>query len=100
MIDVATYIKMILKKKKWNNQKLCNELNKIEKHLGDRKTTPQNITNYLNGYWSFRPKVLVKYEKVLGLDEDYLVNMVSPPITKEGKQELKETKKKVRSVKY
>ncbi len=96
MLSVNDYIRLLLKKKKWTNKKLCEELNKIEEKLGDKRTTPQNITNYLNGEWAFRPKVLVKYEKALDLPFGTLVNMVKEPLTKEGKKELKEIIKKVR----
>ena len=96
MLDVASYIKLLLKKKKWTNKKLCDELNKIEKQLGDSRTTVQNISNYFNGQWAFRPKVLVKYEMALGLAPDTLVNMVAEPVSKDGKIELKNIKKKVR----
>ena len=73
MLNVSEYIKLILKKKNWTNRRLCQEINKIEEQLGDSRTTPQNITNYLNGYWQFGPKVLVKYEKALGLKQGTLI---------------------------
>ncbi len=99
MINVSDYIQMILHKKKWTNAKLCQELNKIEEKLGESRTTPQNISNYFHGQWSFRPKVLVKYEKALGLQPNTLVSMVAPPTTKEGQKELKEIIKKVGEIK-
>lgn len=99
MINVSDYIQMVLHKKKWTNVKLCQELNKIEEQLGESRTTPQNISNYFHGQWSFRPKVLVKYEKALGLQPNTLVSMVAPPTTKEGQKELKEIIKKVGEIK-
>ena len=99
MINVSDYIQLILHKKKWTNAKLCQELNKIEEQLGESRTTPQNISNYFHGQWSFRPKVLVKYEKALGLQQGVLVNMVSQPSSKEGQRELKEIIKKVGEIK-
>lgn len=99
MINVSDYIQMILHKKKLTNAKLCQELNKIEEQLGESRTTPQNISNYFHGQWSFRPKVLVKYEKALGLQPNTLVSMVAPPTTKEGQKELKEIIKKVGEIK-
>ena len=78
-----------MKKKKWTRRRLCKELNKIEEKLGDSRTNYQNITNYLNGYWEFRPKILAKYEKALGLDFGTLINMVSLPISRNAKKELK-----------
>ena len=99
MIDVREYIKMILKKKKWTNRKLCEEINKIEEKLGESRTTPQGITNYLNGYHDMRPKWLVKVEKALNLPQYTLVNMVLPPAGKEGKKELEKLIKKVYEIK-
>lgn len=99
MISVSDYIKLLLKKKKWTNVKLCQEINKIEKKLGDSRTSAQNITNYLNGYWEFRPKVLAKYEVALGLEFGTLINMVAPPSSRESKKELKELIEKIRGKK-
>lgn len=99
MINVSDYIKLILKKKKWTNTKLCQELNKIEAQLGDSRTSPQNITNYLNGLYDIRPKWLVKVEKALNLQPGLLISMVAPPSSKEGQKELKEIIKKVGDIK-
>ena len=99
MLNINEYIKLILKKKKWTNVKLCEELNKVEIQLGDVRTSPQNITNYLNGYWNFRPKILAKYEKALGLKQGTLVNMVKEPLTKESQKELKEIMRKINEIK-
>lgn len=99
MISVSEYIKLILQKKKWTNQRLCEELNKIEAKIGDSRTSKQNITSYFNGEFPFRPKILAKYEVALGLPLGTLINMVSPPATKEAQKELQETIKKVREVK-
>ena len=98
MINVANYIQMLLEKKKWTKVKLCDEINKIEKELGEKRTVPQNINSYLNGTWAFRPKILAKWEKALGLKEGTLMNMVMPPLTKEGKDELRETINKLRRI--
>lgn len=95
MISVAEYIKIVLKKKNWTNRKLCQRLNQIEQKLGDRRTTPQNITNYLNGSNDIGVKWVVKVEKALELPKGILVSMVMPPITKEAKKELKELIEKV-----
>lgn len=85
----------MLRKKKWTNNKLCDELNKIEAHIGEKRTTKQNISNYFHGQWSFGPKVLIKYEKALGLPQWTLVSMVKQPTSKEGKKELKELMERV-----
>lgn len=99
MISAKDYIKLILQKKKWTNRKLCQELNKLELQLGDKRTTVQNITNYLNGYHDIRPKWLAKVEVALELEQGTLVNMVTPPNSKDGKKELEAIMKKVREVK-
>lgn len=96
MINVAEYIKLILKKKGWTNIKLCEELNKIESKIGDTRTTRQNITNYLNGYHNIGPKWLVKVEKALNLENGTLMNLVVLPTTKEAQKELNVLIKKVR----
>jgi hypothetical protein len=98
MINVSDYIVMILDKKKWSRARLCEEINKIESKLGDKRSSNQDITNYINGRWAFRPKILAKWEKALDLREGTLMNMVMPPITKEGKDELKETINRLRKV--
>jgi hypothetical protein len=98
MINVSDYIKLVLEKKRWNKTKLCSEINKIEARLGEKRTTNQNITNYLNGMWAFRPKILAKWEIALELPMGTLMNMVASPITKEGKEELRETIEKLRKV--
>lgn len=97
MLTVNDYIKLVLKKKKWTNVRFCQELNKIEEKLGESRTTPQNISNYMHGQWSYRPKVLVKYEVALDLPFGTLINMVKEPLSPEGKKELKEFIKKVRN---
>lgn len=97
MISVRDYIKLLIKKKKWTHKRLCNELNKIEDRIGEPRTVPQNITNYLNGYHEFGWKVLIKYELALGLEFGTLLNMISLPATINSKKELKEFIKKVRS---
>lgn len=99
MIDVREYIKIIMKKKNISNVELCKKLNKIEEQLSESRTTPQNVSNYLHGQWPFRSKILVKYEKALGLQQGVLVNMVSQPASKEGQKELKEIIKKVGEIK-
>ena len=89
MIDVRDYIKILLKKKNITKRELCNRINQLESKIGESRTSPQNITNYLNGYWEFRPKVLVKYEKALGLEFGTLISMVSSPVSRSAKKELK-----------
>lgn len=99
MMNVTDYIKIILKKKKWTNVEFCRKLNELEAKLGENRTSPQNISNVLNGQWAIRNKMLAKWEIVLGLMEGTLVSMVREPISKEGKKELEEFKKKLKGVK-
>lgn len=96
MLNASEYIQLVLKKKKWSKSHLCKEMNKIEEKLGEARTSPQNITNYLNGYHEIRPKWLVKVEYALKLPFGTLINLVPPPTTKESKLELSEFIKKVR----
>ncbi len=98
MIDVSSYIEMILRKKNWTRTRLCEELNRIEAQLGEKRTTIPNVTQYLTGVWAFRPKILAKWEIALGLKKGTLMNMVMPPLTKEGKEELKETLERLKKV--
>ena len=98
MINVIDYIKLVLKKKKWSQKRLCDELNKIELKIGDKKTNKQNISNYFNGQVGVSPKTLMKYEKALGLVPDTLLKMVQKPVTKDSQKELKEFKKKMENI--
>lgn len=98
MITVNEYIKLILKKKKWTNVKLCQELNKIEEKLGDSRTTKQNITNYLNNYHEIGIKWLIKVEKALDLSQGTLINMINMPCSKKTQKKMKEFIKKVNAV--
>ena len=98
MINVADYISLILEKKGWNRTRLMNELIKIESKIGDRRSDLKTIKEYLEGVLPFRPKILAKWEIALGLKEGALMNMVAPPITKDGKDELKRTLETLRKV--
>lgn len=100
MLDAATYIKMVLKKKNITNAELCRRLNKIEEQIGDDKTHVQNITNFLNGTWPLRPKLLYKWEIALGLSEGTLTSMVKEPFSKCGKEKYKKYMEKLREIRY
>ena len=95
MIDVREYILLVMKKKHMSRSDLLKKLNEIEEKIGDSRSNLQNITNYLNGYNEFGPKLLVRYEKALNLPIGTLVNMISRPVTKESQKELKEIIEKV-----
>lgn len=98
MINVSDYILWILEKKSWSKTRLCEEINKIEVKLGEKRTSLSVIVGYFNGKDVFRPKVLAKWEIALDLKEGALMNMVSPPISKEGKEELRKTLETLRKV--
>lgn len=99
MIDVSEYIKRVLKKKGWTLQQFANEINSVKKQSGINSiTTKQNISNFLNHTKAheLRPKMLVIWEKALGLKDDTLVNMVEPVKTRKAKIELETIKEKIR----
>lgn len=100
MITVNDYIKVILKKKKWTLQRFADEINKVKLKANiSSKTTPQNISNFLNQVDDkhvLRPKQLVLWEKALDLPYDTLINMVELPKSKDGIEELNKLKEKVR----
>ena len=99
MITVNEFVRQLLKKKQWSLSKFAEEINKVKESAEiHSKTTKQNISNFLNQtkLHDLRPKQLVIWEKALGLKDDTLVNMVSPPKSKNGIRELEEMKRKVR----
>lgn len=100
MITVNDYIKAILKKKKWKLQQFADEINKVKAKANiSSKTTPQNISNFLNQVDDkhvLRPKQLVIWEKALDLPDDTLINMVELPKSKDGIEELNKIKERVR----
>ena len=98
MLNVSNVIDLILKKKGWSKSDLCRALNKLEARLGEARTSIPVITGYFNDKDAFRPKVLAKWEIALDLPEGTLMKMVAPPITKEGKEELKNTIERLRKL--
>ena len=98
MINVAEYIMMLLGKKKWTKTRLCEKLNEVEKKLGDTKTHLPYLNSAFLGENPFRPKLLAKIEVALGLREGTLINMVAPPISPDGKEELRKILEKLRKV--
>ena len=96
MINVSDYIKIVLKKKKMSNIELTKKINEIETKLGNKRTSPQNITNYLNGFNTITKKWLVKVECALDLPLGTLLNMVIEPSSRESKKEIDELITKVR----
>lgn len=96
MIDVRDYIKILLKKKNITKRELCNRINQLESKIGESRTSPQNITNYLNGSHNITQKWLVKVECALELPIYFLLDMVSPPTSNKAKKEIDDLIKKVR----
>lgn len=88
MIDVKEYIKLVMQKKKMSQTDVVRELNRVEKERNEKRTHLQNLNEYLREGLPFRPKFLIKLEVALGLPYGTLVNMVAPPLSKEGKKEL------------
>lgn len=102
MLNVSEYIQLILEKKKWTLQRFADEINKVKQKVGiESVTTKQNISNFLNqvdNQHILRPKMLVLWEKALGLPQGTLISMVKP-VSKEGQKELNEIMKKVGEIK-
>ena len=99
MIDIYMYIRQLLNKKGWTLQKFADEINAVKKESGINSiTTRQNISNFLNHTKAheLRPKMLVIWEKALGLKDDTLINMVEPVKTRKARIELEKIKEKVR----
>lgn len=98
MIGIAEYVDLILKKKKMTRTEFTKRINRVEKELGDSRTTNANVTNYLNGYHSIGRKAAARWEIALGLEEGTLIRMVSSASSNEGERDFKEYMKKLREI--
>lgn len=101
MITLTDYIELVLKKKGLSKVDFTKKINDIEDKLGDKRTSTQNITNYLNntdGTHNIGYKMALKMEKALGLPDDTLLKMIKYPITDGPKKDFNDLKKKVRSL--
>ena len=101
MMNIRDYIILILDKKKMTRAEFTRKINEIEDKLGEKKTTNQNITNYLNGTddkHNIGYKMALKMEKALNLPDDTLLNMVKNPLTPDVAKDFDKLKKKVRSL--
>ncbi len=101
MMSIRDYISLVLEKKRLTRRDFCNKINKIEENLGEKKTSYQNITNYLNGTdenHNIGYKMALKMEKALDLPDDTLLKMVKNPITPEVAKDFDKLKKKVRNL--
>jgi transcriptional regulator with XRE-family HTH domain len=93
MIDVKEYLLLVMKKKGLSQAEVVRKLNIVEKEHGEKQSHLQNLNEYLRDGLPFRPKYLIKLEVALELPYGTLVNMVAPPLSKEGKKELDRWKK-------
>jgi transcriptional regulator with XRE-family HTH domain len=93
MIDVKEYLLLVMKKKGLSQAEVVRRLNIVEKEHGEKQSHLQNLNEYLRDGLPFRPKYLIKLEVALELPYGTLVNMVAPPLSKEGKKELDRWKK-------
>lgn len=101
MLNIREYIDLVLTKKKMTRREFCNKINNIEEKLGEKKSSVQNITNYLNGTddkHNIGYKMALKMEKALDLPNDTLINMVKSPMTPDVIKDFDKLKKKVRNL--
>ena len=101
MMNIREYIELVLSKKKLTRREFCDRINKIEEKLGEKKTNPNNITNYLNGTddkHNIGYKMALKMEKALDLPNDTLINMVKMPLTSDAVKDFNKLKEKVRKL--
>jgi len=101
MLNIREYIMLVLNKKKMTRAEFCKKINNIEEKLGEKKSSTQNITNYLNGTddkHNIGYKMALKMEKALDLPNDTLINMVKNPLTPDVKKDFDIMKKKVRNL--
>ena len=101
MMNIREYINLILEKKKMTRKEFARRINKVEDKLGEKRTTAQNITNYLNGTddaHNIGYKMALKMEKALDLPNDTLLKMVKNPVAPDVKKDFDKLKKKVRNL--
>ena len=101
MMSIRQYIMLILEKKKMTRAEFTRKINEIEVKIGEKKSTTQNITNYLNGTddkHNIGYKMALKMEKALNLPDDTLINMVKNPLTPDVAKDFDKLKKKVRNL--
>ena len=101
MLSIRDYIVLVLDKKKMTRREFTEKINQIEEKLGEKKSSTQNITNYLNGTddkHNIGYKMALKMEKALDLPNDTLINMVKLPLTADAERDFNNLKKKVRNL--
>lgn len=102
MLNIRDYIGLVLTKKKMSRATFCKKINEIEEKLGEKKSSTQNITNYLNGTddkHNIGYKMALKMEKALDLPDGTLINMVKSPLTPDVVKDFNKLKEKVRNLK-
>lgn len=101
MLNIRDYIVLVLDKKNMTRREFTEKINQIEEKLGEKKSSTQNITNYLNGTddkHNIGYKMALKMEKALDLPNDTLINMVKLPLTADAERDFNNLKKKVRNL--
>ena len=101
MLNIRDYIMLVLDKKNMTRREFTEKINQIEEKLGEKKSSTQNITNYLNGTddkHNIGYKMALKMEKALDLPNDTLINMVKLPLTADAERDFNNLKKKVRNL--
>lgn len=95
MMNLSTFVKMILKKKNMSNMDLVRAINKVEEASGVKeRTVKQNVTNYLNEYFNFGYEFARKIEVALDLKDKTLLNMLPKPRTYDQKKSYNNALKK------
>lgn len=94
MMDVKTYIQMILKKKKLTYEEFCNRINIVKRYIGDSgKFRRPNLAEIFNTDRAIEERTLLIFEAALELPIDTLTKYSSGSIakcTKKGNKELRE----------
>ena len=76
MLDLKTYISLVLKKKNITYDELCRRMNMIKYKLGDKGIVRKpNISEMLNASRSVDERTLLIMEKALELPMDSLVKL-------------------------
>ena len=101
MLNIREYIDLVLMKKHMTRREFCNKINQIEEKLGEKKSTVQSVTNWLNGTddkHNIGYRTALKMEKALDLPDDTLINMVKNPITADAVKDFNKMKERVRKL--
>lgn len=95
MLDVISYIKLVLKKKNMSNMDFVRAINKVEEKTGVKeRTLKQNINSYFNGNLNLGYDMARRMELALDLKDKTLIDMLPKPKTKLSRDALNSTMKK------